>query len=237
MKSLLLSLVGYSLLSPIIADYIPKFSPYPSYYFLRFRLPAGGDQQFTELSGEMIAPKYLSPYGGSYNIWPGLETGNRDGVIKNLLNNEGDGTWTYWSWHSPGFPWNDNQDAHEGDTLLFSTVKRDTSWYTTQANLATGESSSHSLDELTGKTFTSAFFTFELYDVQWDFGPMTWNNIVIRSTGTDASWCNDKPENWADGARYTISGLSSTVDDGGVTCYIGSLVMNFPLKPATSDQE
>lgn len=151
MKSLLLFLVGYSLLSRSIADYIPNiktYGAYPSYYFLRFRLPAGGDQQFTELSGEMIAPKYLSPRGGDYALWPGLETDNRDGVIKNLLNNEGDGTWSYWSWHSPGFPWNEYQDAHEGDTLLFSTVKGDTSWYTTQANLATGESSSHSLDEL-----------------------------------------------------------------------------------------
>ena len=86
---------------------------------------------------------------------------------------------------------------------------------------------------------------------------MTWNNIIIvsgdpgfspqlasylltqrqRSTGTDASWCNDKPENKADGAHYTISDLSSTVDEEGVTCYIGSLVMNFPLNVGGIDNQ
>lgn len=101
------------------------------------------------------------------------------------------------------------------------------------------------------KEFKSAVFTIQLFGVEWDFGPMIWKSVVMvsadplssglllrplltqdkTSTGSDASWCNDEPENWAGAAHYTISDLSSTVDESGVTCNIGSLVMDWPLAP------
>ena len=153
MKSLLLSLIGYSLLSPIIAVYNPDFNPnggLVTYYFLRFKLPAGGDQEFTELTGEMVVPKYLGNHEGTYNIWPGLETGNVHGVIKNVLSTESNGGWTFLSGYCCQVLalWADTLVASEGETLLYSNVKGDVTWYTTQADLATGKSSSQSIEDL-----------------------------------------------------------------------------------------
>lgn len=104
--------------------------------------------------------------------------------------------------------------------------------------------------------FQSAVFAIELYSEDWDFGPMTFQNITIVSpdsclicglrlaythpqtgTGSDASWCNETPENWNNATDFTITGLSSNVDDSGVTCNIDSIVLNHPVgskvKPRT----
>lgn len=156
MKSLLLSLVGCSILSPVIADYTPFFDPNQeaaAFYFLRFNLPAGGDQQFTGLIGEMVVPPYLPTHGGNYYIWPGLETEEDYSVNEHVLKNDGSGTWTYSSGYccrypDPEVPWTDNVNAQEGQTLLYGSLKDDTTWTLTQANLATGDSVSSTLDNL-----------------------------------------------------------------------------------------
>ncbi|CAF9933124.1 MAG: hypothetical protein HETSPECPRED_008544 [Heterodermia speciosa] len=236
MKSLLLSLVACSLLSPVLCDQNPDFDSSQSasgWYFVRFNLPAG--EQLTSVTGEMIVPPLEPTNGGTYYIWPGLETSTYDGIYQNVLSGTDSGTWAYFSGYcctNPTLPWSDNLFVYEGQTLSYRNVLTDTTWATTQGNIDTGEVDNNSFDALVGKTFQSAVFAIELYSESWNFGPMTFQNIAITGTGSDASWCNETPENWQNGADYTISDLSATVDDFGVTCNIGSIVLNQPAAPA-----
>ena len=152
MKSLLLSLIACSLLSPITCDQNPDFDSSQTasgWYFVRFNLPAG--EQLTGVTGEMIVPPLMPTNGGTYYIWPGLETSSYDGIYQNVLSGTDSGTWAYFSGFcclNPGLPWSDNLYVYEGQTLSYSNVWTGTTWATTQGNEDTGEVDNNSFDAL-----------------------------------------------------------------------------------------
>ena len=161
MKSLLLPLVACSLLAPIACDQTPDFDSSQTasaWYFVRFNLPAG--EQLTSLTGEMIVPPLEPTNGGTYYIWPGLETSTYDGIYQNVLSGTDSGTWAYFSGFcctDPETPWIDNLYVYEGQTLSYSNVLTDTAWNTAQGNEDTGELDNKAFDTLgkSGKGFTT----------------------------------------------------------------------------------
>lgn len=165
MKSLWLSLVACSLLSPIACDQTPDFDSSQSasaWYFVRFNLPAG--EQLTGVTGEMIVPPLEPTNGGTYYIWPGLETSSYDGIYQNVLSGTDSGTWAYFSGYcctNPVLPWSDNLYVYEGQTLSYSNVLTGTSWTTVQGNEGTGESDTNSFDAL-GKSYLGFLTTHPL---------------------------------------------------------------------------
>lgn len=79
------------------------------------------------------------------------------------------------------------------------------------------------------KNFNQAIFAIEIYDGSWTFGPLTFTDITIETTGgTDSSWCTNEPSNYGN-TVYSKTGVTATTNDnGGVTCTIESIVLESP---------
>jgi hypothetical protein len=79
------------------------------------------------------------------------------------------------------------------------------------------------------KNFNQAIFAIELQGTAtWDFGPLTFTDVVITATGSDTSFCNSSPSNYNGATSYSISGVSAVVGNGVVDCHISSVVLNGP---------
>lgn len=114
------------------------------------------------------------------------------------------------------------------------------------------------------KKFTRPVFAVELYDpAEWDFGPVTFQNIVMvrcayeiylhirnlytfipsrwlsltskqTATGQSTSWCNDNPEDYSNAVNYTVTGARAITNSTGVTCSIDSIVLHNPQNGTTT---
>ena len=164
----------------------------------------------------------------------------------------------------------------EGASEWTSTIQNSTGTLAT-SSFPLGKSSMLRPDQFVlttlpdNKTFDQAIFAIELYGETWDFGPLSFTDVVIVITlcpfpfspqhnlkplaiqiygfqesckahypqfanifslqtaqGTDESWCTNTPANMNDATKYTISGLSSNVKNGVVTCNIANLTMESP---------
>ena len=194
MKSLWFSLVACSLLSPIacIPDQNPNFDSSQSasaWYFVRFNLPAG--EQLTGVTGEMIVPPLEPTNGGTYYIWPGLETSSYDGIYQNVLSGTDSGTWAYFSGYcctNPVLPWSDNLYVYEGQTLSYSNVLTGTSWTTVQGNEATGESDTNSFDAL-GKSYLGSLTTHPLLPRPMCHDARSFADNISCCSGQDVPIC------------------------------------------------
>ncbi|KAI0172201.1 hypothetical protein GGR52DRAFT_573342 [Hypoxylon sp. FL1284] len=197
-----------------------------SWYFLRY-VPATG-QKFTSFSGEMTIPTL--PRAGIYYLWPGLQPTDNSGVYQNVLDGRS-GTWwigSGWCCSNPDLPWGSGFNTYGGETVAFDNRLDGSSWVSTLTRQSTGETVTNDF-ALSSKSFNQALFAIELYDVSWDFGPLTFSNVVITSTGSsDSSWCNTSPENYNGASRFSISGLSASVSGNTVTCKIGSVTLQGP---------
>jgi len=71
-------------------------------------------------------------------------------------------------------------------------------------------------------------FAIELDGPTWDFGSLTFSNIVITSSGTETSWCNDSPSNYNSATNFTIAGVEPVVNGESVECRIEELIMVGP---------
>ncbi|KAI4861190.1 hypothetical protein F4820DRAFT_79805 [Hypoxylon rubiginosum] len=197
-----------------------------SWYFLRY-YPATG-QKFTSFSGEMTIPSLQK--AGVYYLWPGLQPSDNSGVYQNVLDGRS-GTWwigSGWCCSNPSLPWGSGFNTYAGEKVTFNNRIEGSNWVSTLTRQSTGESVTNNF-ALTSKSFNQALFAIELYDVSWDFGALTFSNVVITSTGSsDSSWCNTKPENYNGATTFSISGLSASVSGSTVTCKIGSVTLQKP---------
>jgi len=101
------------------------------WYFLRYNLPAGSE--LTSLSGELVVPTLKPVEGGTYYVWPGLQTESDDGIYQNVLHGIDTDQWEFYSGYycnAPYLPWGHNLEASAGETFLFSNIKNATSWRT-----------------------------------------------------------------------------------------------------------
>ncbi|KAI1764280.1 hypothetical protein GGR53DRAFT_466548 [Hypoxylon sp. FL1150] len=197
-----------------------------SWYFLRY-YPAVG-QKFTSFSGEMTIPTLQK--AGVYYLWPGLQPSDNSGVYQNVLDGRS-GTWwigSGWCCSNPNLPWGSGFNTFAGEKVTFNNRLDGSSWTSTLTRQSTGETVTDSF-ALTSKSFNQALFAIELYDVNWDFGALTFSNVVITSEGSsDSSWCNTTPENYNSATTFSISGLSASVSGNTVTCKIGSVTLQKP---------
>ena len=111
-----------------------------AWYFLRYHLPPGS--QLTSLSGDLVVPHLNPANGGTYYVWPGMQTENYDGIYQNVLSGNDSGVWTFYSGYccnSPYLPWGGSFDTYEEETISFSNVENATSWTTVDQRKKTGK--------------------------------------------------------------------------------------------------
>jgi len=196
-----------------------------TWYFLRYYTPSGAS--FTSFSGDLAIPSL--PRAGVYYLWPGLQPTDNTGVYQNVLDGRS-GTWwigSGWCCANPSLPWGSGFNTYDGEVVTFSNVLDGDAWTSTLTRSSTGEVVTDSF-ALADKSFNQVLFAIELTDVAWDFGPLAFSNVVITSTGTDSSWCNDSPENYSGSSVYSISGVRASVSGDSVTCAMESVVLERP---------
>ncbi|KAF2183014.1 hypothetical protein K469DRAFT_635432 [Zopfia rhizophila CBS 207.26] len=196
-----------------------------TWYFLRYVTPS--NQAFLSFSGTMVIPNL--PRAGVYYLWPGLQPTDNSGVYQNVLDGRS-GTWwigSGWCCSNPSLPWGGGFNVNGGDTVQFSNTRGSSSWTSTLKKGSGGNTVTDSF-ALNSKTFNQALFAIELTGVSWDFGPLTFNNVVITSSGTDTKWCTNAPENYNSAANYAVSGVSASVSNNVVTCRISSVTLQSP---------
>lgn len=67
------------------------------------------------------------------------------------------------------------------------------------------------------------------YDVDWDFGALTFEDVTIVAEGsTSSSWCTADPTNYNSATAYSVTGASATVSGTTVTCTIEKVVLESP---------
>lgn len=67
------------------------------------------------------------------------------------------------------------------------------------------------------------------YDVDWNFGALTFEDITIVAEGSsDSAWCTANPSNYNSATTYTITGAKASVSGTTVTCTIEQLVLEGP---------
>jgi len=101
------------------------------WYFLRYSLPPGSE--LTSLSGELVVPALRPVDGGTYYVWPGLQTESFDGIYQNVLHGNGIDHWDFYGGYccnAPYLPWGHKLEADKGEILSFSNMKNATSWRT-----------------------------------------------------------------------------------------------------------
>ncbi|EGO61476.1 hypothetical protein NEUTE1DRAFT_116120 [Neurospora tetrasperma FGSC 2508] len=199
-----------------------------TWYFLRYNTPSGA--KFTAFSGQMVVPTL--PKAAVYYLWPGLQPTDNSGVYQNVLDGRS-GTWWFgsgWCCSNPSLPWGGGFNTYAGETISFSNVlNSDGSGWTTTTKRGTTGSPVTNTFALAGKSFNQAIFAIELYDVAWNFGPLTFKNVKIVATGsTSTAWCTGNPANYNSATKYTISGARASVSGTTVTCTIDSVVLQGP---------
>ncbi|OCL03246.1 hypothetical protein AOQ84DRAFT_381831 [Glonium stellatum] len=196
-----------------------------TWYFLRYNAPSGS--QFLSFSGTMSIPTLKK--AGTYYLWPGLQPTDNSGVYQNVLDGRS-GTWwigSGWCCSNPSLPWGSGFNVNAGDTVTFSNMKGSSNWTSTLKKNSTGEGVSNDF-ALASKSFNQAIFAIELDGVSWDFGSLTFSNVVITASGADTSWCTKAPENYKSATNYAISGVSVSVNNSVITCRINSVILQSP---------
>ncbi|KAF8214870.1 hypothetical protein K438DRAFT_1562643 [Mycena galopus ATCC 62051] len=204
-------------------------------YNVVYTVPEG--QNIVQFAGTMRVPHL--PHAGFYYLWPGLFLPNYGGVLQPVLSG-GTGQWSInstWYYAITQDPAG-QQDVQyvafgvdEGDDVWFNMQKNDT-WSITLAVPGTTKQSTNSFPMIADH-IPYAVFEIELWSQVWDFGPLTFTNITIVSNGTSSSWCSEWP--YASETTFQVSGVTSTVGNGQVTCSIQSMVLEQPGGNATAE--
>lgn len=128
------------------------------WYFLRYSLPSGSE--LTSLSGELVVPALNVVDGGTYYIWPGLQTDDFNGIYQNVLQGIGTDQWEFYGGyccHAPYLPWGHNLEAEKGEILSFSNVRNATSWRTADRKEKTGTNTVNDFPELSACVLSGSF--------------------------------------------------------------------------------
>ncbi|KAK7555291.1 hypothetical protein IWX49DRAFT_54525 [Phyllosticta citricarpa] len=182
-------------------------------------------QFFFDFSGQMVIPKLVSP--GAYYVFPGMQPRYPGGgIYQNVL----DGRSGIWNFASgvccfKGLKWGDGFHVYAGETVTFDN-KWDhpgdphTGWTSTITHDSTGTTRRNSWP-IGDRFWNQAVFAIEVYGNAWDFGPLEFRNVVIRSSGQDTSWC--KPQ--TNTAIYAIENLQARATPRGVLCSFDRLIL------------
>ncbi|MCJ1339238.1 hypothetical protein MMC09_004527 [Bachmanniomyces sp. S44760] len=199
------------------------------WHTVTFNSPSGGG--FTEFSGNMIVPPL--PRAGIYYLWPGLVPSDRSGIYQVVLN----GRKGYWTvapgWVGPvRLPWGTGITTDAGDSVAFNNTYEGPSWTSTVEN-PDGTQATSNFPLLGGLDFDNIQFVIELYQQTWDFGPLTFTDIVMTGQGTNTDWCTENPG--VKNTTFSISGVAANVDSQNnlVTCTIEQLIMQGPSSPSS----
>ncbi|MCJ1473405.1 hypothetical protein MMC13_002056 [Lambiella insularis] len=165
---------------------------------------------------------------GGYYIWPGLQSVDGSGVLQTVLDGRTGSWWIGSGWvGSPTLPWGGGFSTKRGDTVNFKYTKQSANWMTTIQKAGVASSTTNTFN-LTGKSFNNALVCIELHDEPWDFGSVTFSNLVIEATGTDTSWCTIGPQSNA-AFDFKIGGIKFNENVAIATCYIESIVLTGPV--------
>ena len=191
----------------------------------------------------MIIP-VLSKGPGLHYVWPGMETGAGNFVFQNVIGDkQPDGQWTFATWYGPYDTAKDYKEygrvkVTEGDALttIFeldtSTGEWTDNWILEPGSKgkSNGEQSSSGGVNVAFPyegALTDVLFEIELQErAAWDFGTVTWDNIIIETDSSDTSWCTQPRLGQA--FSYTMSQPKATLSGGRSICYIASLGFNSP---------
>ncbi|PSR82928.1 hypothetical protein BD289DRAFT_343061, partial [Coniella lustricola] len=198
-----------------------------SWYFLTY-YPASG-AYFTQLSGSMVVPEL--PEAATYYLWPGLQPTDNSGVYQNVLDGR-TGTWYFGSGYccsDPTLAWGSGFNTYEGETNTFNNTRiDDTNWQSTIVHGSTGTTDVNDF-AIADKDWNQAIFAIELYDVAWDFGALTFEDVTIVAEGsTSSTWCTSDPTNYDSATTFSVTGAKATVSGTTVTCTIEKLVLEGP---------
>ncbi|KAJ7875983.1 hypothetical protein B0H13DRAFT_1632447 [Mycena leptocephala] len=206
-------------------------------YNVVYAVPQG--QNIVQFTGTMCVPHL--PHKGFYYLWPGLFLPNYGGILQPVLSG-GTGQWSInntWYYAITEDPAGQQDVQHvafgvdEGDDVRFNMQKNDT-WSIALSVPGTTKEVTNSFPMIADH-IPYAVFEIELWDQVWDFGPLTFTDITIVtqvSNSTSGSWCNDRPSSTQ--TSFQASGVTSTVQNGRVTCSIQSLVLQQPGGNATA---
>ncbi|CAK4033815.1 Hypothetical predicted protein [Lecanosticta acicola] len=196
-----------------------------TWHALNFFAPA--NEQFIGISGQMVVPPKppkSGPEGAPRTyLWPGVQP--QSGVFQNVLDSFAD-DWRFASGFygdNTDYPWGDGFNTKEGDVLSFNDTKGASAWTAKISHTGGPETASNDFP-LNDRVFYEAIFAIELLNTTWEFGPLSFSNILITCTGSDSSWCNNNPQNPYN-TIYSITGLRAEQNGGNVDCYMDSLVL------------
>lgn len=202
-----------------------------SWYFLTYYPPSGS--QFVGFRGTMSSPKSIPTIGGTYYIWPGLQTTDNSGVYQNVLNiGDGSGSWwasSGWCCSDPSLPWGNGVGVSPGSSFTFNNFDDNNGNWTSRVGYPGKKPATDDQFPLGVKNFNQVVFAIELYEpAVWNFGPVEWTDVRITATGSDTSFCNDSPDNYYGGTNYTITGLKTSLGKGVVHCDIKKVLFHGP---------
>ncbi|KII91339.1 hypothetical protein PLICRDRAFT_504423 [Plicaturopsis crispa FD-325 SS-3] len=171
--------------------------------------------EFTAMSGDMVVPG-LPDAGGTPYVWPGVQSGN--GVLQAVLDGRS-GTWWIGDgfYGTPSLPWGNGFNVNPGDTVHFDFSVSGSTWTCT---LSSGSQSASTTLDITGNTMNRAIFAAELYDVPFNFGPITYRNVEITATSAASGWCGSTGH--LGSYTYTVTGNTAS----GNTCHIAEIVQD-----------
>ncbi|KIK68558.1 hypothetical protein GYMLUDRAFT_154392 [Collybiopsis luxurians FD-317 M1] len=172
--------------------------------------------EFVSMSGTMIVPDLPTP-GGTPYVWPGVQSGN--GVLQAVLDGRS-GTWWIGDgfYGTPSLPWGNGFNVNPGAEVAFTFTSSGTTWTCT---LSSGGQTASTTLAITGNTMNRAIFAVELYDVDFNFGPVTYRNIQITATTAASGWCNSSPPHLGT-YPFSVTGVSAS----GNTCRISQITQS-----------
>ncbi|KAH8113066.1 hypothetical protein DFH11DRAFT_359482 [Phellopilus nigrolimitatus] len=173
--------------------------------------------EFIELSGDMIVPNVPNPPGTPY-VWPGLQPGST-GVLQAVLDGRS-GTWWIGDGYygTPSLPWGAGFNAYLNQTVHFSfTVDSTGNWTCTLSGPSTAETTL----SLPGLTMNRAILAVELYDVDFNFGPVIYQNVKIVASTDASSWCGSTVSLGYSSGEYTVDGATASNN----TCSVSEVIM------------
>ncbi|CZT51900.1 related to putative protein [Rhynchosporium secalis] len=157
---------------------------------------------------------------GTYYIWPGLQDAGNTGVYQQVLDGRKGSC-------NPKLPWGSGFSAPVGSTISISNTRIPTgvNWITTMSE---GASRTRDVFRVGFKNFNQAVLAIELNGVTWDFGSLTWHNVVMEVQTTQTAWCTRAPENYRSSTRYSMTTPRAVTRGRVTTCTIDKVVMIGP---------
>jgi len=173
--------------------------------------------EFTAMSGDMTVPSLPTP-GGTPYVWPGVQSDN--GVLQAVLDGRSGSWWIGDGFYgTPSLPWGNGFSVSPGNVVHFSFSLSSTGTIWT-CTLSSGSQSASTTLNVTGSTMNRAIFAVELYDVAFDFGPITYSNVKITATTAASGWCSTTAHLGT--YPYTVTGTSAS----GNVCSVSKIVQN-----------